>query len=204
MITQAIKTAMLGGSFNPIHYGHIQLAKAVKKELDIDRILMVPTYSTPLKDNSEMILPQHRLNMCKIMCREYLDIFVSEIEIQREGRSYTVDTLKRLKSRHPTDELYLIVGADMFLTLDKWKDPKKIFSYASICTVPRNETDYRMLLNKSADLTQLGAKCHILKEPVASISSTQIRNSVRQGSDVSSLVGEEVAKYITENNLYKE
>lgn len=204
MSDSSIKTAVFGGSFNPIHLGHIKVAKTVKDKFGIDRVLIIPTYTTPLKDNCEMVSPQHRFNMCKLMCREYLDIFVSDIEITRQGKSYTVDTLKRLKRSHPTDEFFLIVGADMFLTIDKWRNAEKIFSYASVCTVPRDDLDYRALLNKSAYLSKLGAQCKILKEPVMDISSTQIRQMISEGKDISPYVGNEVAEYIAYNNLYRE
>lgn len=196
------KTAMFGGSFNPIHNGHIQLANVCKEQLSLDRIIIIPTGVTPNKDNSEMLSPLHRLNMCRIACKPYSHLEVSDIEINREGKSYTKDTLKALKSLYPDDELYLIVGADMFLSFLLWKNYEEIFSLATIIGCPRDENSCAELLSFSEKLREFGAKSIILKNPVMTVSSTKIRRKLKNKEDVSDLLSDDVFKYIVNNNLY--
>lgn len=196
------KTAMFGGSFNPIHNGHILLANACKEQLSLDRIIIIPTGVTPNKDNSQMISTLHRLNMCRIACKPYSHLEVSDIEINREGKSYTKDTLKALKSLYPDDELYLIVGADMFLSFLLWKNYEEIFSLATIIGCPRDENSCAELLSFSEKLREFGAKSIILKNPVMTVSSTKIRRKLKNKEDVSDLLSDDVFKYIVNNNLY--
>lgn len=196
------KTAMFGGSFNPIHNGHIELANVCKEQVSLDRILIIPTAVTPNKDNSQMISPLHRLNMCRIACKPYSHLEVSDIEINREGKSYTKDTLKALKNLYPDDELFLIVGADMFLSLLQWKNYEEIFSLATIIASPRDENSCAKLLSFSEKLKNYGAKSIILKNPVMTVSSTEIRRKIQNKEDVSDLLSYDVFKYIANNKLY--
>ena len=107
------KIAMFGGSFNPPHIGHLELAQAFIDRLSLDKLLLIPVFSPPHKSGSEMASAQHRLNMCKLLEKYNNKIEVSDIEVIRGGSSYTVDTLKALQALYPDDELFLIIGADM-------------------------------------------------------------------------------------------
>ncbi len=198
------KIAVFGGSFNPVHNAHILLAKKAASELSLDKVFAVPTFLTPLKDNKFMVSPQDRLNMCRLAWRDDALVSVSDVEILRGGKSYTVDTLAFFARQFSSSELFLIVGADMFMTIHQWHDPEKIFSSAKIVTVPRNKNHYRSLLIQADKLSALGAQSVILKEPVADISSTFIRGRLRTGADVSSYLPENVIEYIKINNLYTE
>ena len=159
---QPKKIAMFGGSFNPIHNAHINLATAFIKKLKLDKLLLIPTAEPPHKSDSEMVSAEHRLNMCRLASEDIKKIEVSDIEIKREGKSYTVDTLKQLREMYPESELYLITGADMFMTLDEWKNPEEIFSLAAICTVPRNDDDIKNLEEKEKKYREMGAQTVIL------------------------------------------
>lgn len=195
--------AMFGGSFNPIHLGHIKLIKAIVKECDIQKLILVPTGITPHKSNKEMVSDFHRFNMCKLATDDFDFVEVSDIEIKREGKSFTYITINSLKELYPKDNLHLIVGADMFMTLQDWKNPDVIFKNAKIIAIPRDDVDYNKLLVQSEFLNKLGAECYVLKDSVMDVSSSEIRNKIGESIDVSDLLSPEVLKYINDNDLYK-
>ena len=116
-----MKIGMFGGSFNPIHNGHIELAKAMYKELKLDKLLIMPSYIPPHKFVDSAAFPDQRFEMCCLAAKDIDGFEVSNIEIKRQGASYTYLTLKELKAIYPEDELYLLMGADMFMTLQDWK-----------------------------------------------------------------------------------
>lgn len=198
------KLGMLGGTFNPIHLGHIGLAQAFISHLQLDRVLLMPAFVPPHKECLQLAPVQHRYNMCQIALQGHDKIEVSSLEIQREGKSYTADTLRSLTELYPKAQLYLITGADMFLTLQDWKEPETIFSLANICTAPRDGTGREALMRHAGFLKTLGARCEVLKEPIMQVSSSDIRHTVASGGDVAPLTGEGVAEYIRTNGLYKE
>ena len=199
---QPKKIAMFGGSFNPIHNAHINLATAFIKKLKLDKLLLIPTATPPHKSDSEMVLSEHRLNMCRLATEDIKKIDVSDIEIKREGKSYTVDTLRQLKDMYPESELYLITGADMFVTLLDWKAPEEIFSLATVCTVPRNDDDIEVLKEKEKQYNALGAKTVILDLKKSNISSSKIRKHIFNDESFSKYVDEKVEKYIYANYLF--
>ena len=199
---QPKRIAMFGGSFNPIHNAHINLANAFIKKLKLDRLLLIPTATPPHKSDSEMVSAEHRLNMCRLASESIKKIEVSDIEIKREGKSYTVDTLRQLKAEYPDSELFLITGADMFMTLLEWKEPQEIFSLAVICTVPRNDDDLVILEKKEKEYRAMGADTLILDLKKSSISSTKIRKHIFDDESFSKYVDPKVENYIYANYLF--
>lgn len=199
-----MKIGIFGGTFNPIHKGHILLAEYCRKSAKLDKIILIPTYTPPHKAGSNLADAGHRLNMCRIACRDYRYCEVSDIEIERRGKSYTCDTLTSLKELYPTDELFLIVGADMFLTLDKWKNPEIIFDKAKIITIPRDNSDYNVLCGYyDKVLKPLFCNALILPKSVMNVSSTFIRENIDNTDLIGSLVDRNVYDYIVKNNLYR-
>ena len=199
------KIGIIGGTFNPIHNGHILLAVYCKENLNLDRVIFIPTFTPPHKSDKELVSETHRLNMCKISVQKYEGFTVSDIEIKRKGKSYTYETLTSLKEIYPDDTLYFITGADMFLTLEKWKNPEVIFQKAIIAAVPRNSSDSEILnIHYQNFLKPLGAKACILDEPVLSVSSTFIRENIDNYDLIKSLIDRNVYEYIAKNNLYRE
>lgn len=192
--------AMYGGSFNPIHTGHIQLAKYFVKELNLDKLLLIPDRTPPHKSDKEMISALHRFNMCCLSVQDEEKIEVSSIEIDRQGKSYTVDTLRSLAQIYPNSQLFLIMGADMFLTLHTWKEYQEIYSRAIICAVPRDKDSVEQLVEYSK--TQNGLRCIISNESMLNVSSTKIRKQIAQKASLCGLVAEKVEKYIYDNSLY--
>lgn len=197
------KTGILGGTFNPIHNGHIELALYCAQILALDRVLIIPDYTPPHKSDSNLADSHHRLRMCELAV-ENLDGFeVSDIEIKRGGRSYTFQTLTELKNIYPEDELFFIMGADMFLTLDKWKNPNVIFEKASIAAVPRNDSDSEEMKDYLKKvLVPLGAKATVLQNSVIQISSTFIRENIGNEALMSDFLNSNVYSYIKSNKLY--
>lgn len=194
--------AMFGGSFNPVHNAHVNFAKKVIEAVNLQKLYIMPTYSSPHKTDEGMALPKDRFNMCKIAFEEIKNAYVSDMEILRQGQSYTCDTLKQLKELHPSDDLYLVVGADMYMTLLKWKNPFEIFKLANIITFPRNDEDYNALKEYSEALNEYGADTVILNEPLIKLSSTDIRQNINNKDFINKHLNPEVYSYIMKNNLY--
>lgn len=198
-----MRIAMFGGSFNPVHNGHIQLAGAFVQKLKLDKVLMIPTYLPPHKMTDSQVSPEDRLMMCRLACENLDFVEVSDIEIKRQGASYTYLTLQELSEKYQNQELFLITGADMFLTIHQWKHPEIIFELACICGVPRNQDDISGLEKQAEYLKTLGAKTEILDAGVMTVSSTQIRNAVKKKEDISKLVPKKVEEYIFQKKLYQ-
>ncbi|MCH5296236.1 MAG: nicotinate-nucleotide adenylyltransferase [Ruminococcus sp.] len=198
------KIGIFGGTFNPIHNGHVLLAKYCKEELDLDKVLLIPTYSPPHKVSADLANETDRLNMCRIVCKNLEGFEVLDIEIRRKGKSYSYQTLTSLKEIYHNDDLYFMMGADMFLSLDKWKNPEIIFQKASIIAVPRdissvNELEYYY---KNV-IAPMGATAHILQNSVMQVSSTYVRENIENYNIVKDLIDSRVYDYITANNLYR-
>lgn len=199
-----MKTGIFGGTFNPVHKGHIMLAEYCMESVGLDRIIMIPTAVPPHKISKNLASEDDRLNMCKLACRGKENFFVSDIEIKRQGKSYTYETLTQLKEIYPDDHLYTIMGADMFLTLDRWKNPKIIFEKSSIITIPRDEENKLELENFYNNvLKAMGASSVILPNPVMSVSSTFIRENLDNFNLISDMLDKGVYDYIIKNNLYR-
>ena len=140
--------------------------------------------------------------MCRLAVKDMPFAEVSDIEIKRQGASYTYMTLQELRKIYPHDELYLITGADMFMTIHQWKNPEIIFALATICGVPRNDDDISDLEKQAEFLHTLGAKTKILNVNIMTVSSTQIRKNISHEKKIFGLVPPSVEDYILKNGLY--
>ncbi len=197
------KIAVYGGTFNPIHNGHIHLAKQFARLLGIDRVLLIPTRVPPHKQPPDLASAQDRLAMCRLASQD--EIFeVSDLEIRREGPSYTAETLMKLKKENPSSEFYLITGEDMFVTIQSWYKPQIIYSLAILCAAPRSTQGLQSLQNHARRLERMGARTMIKDIDYLPISSTMVRRAVQNGESISGLVPPAVEDYIRKNNLYLE
>ncbi len=197
--------AVFGGSFNPVHFGHISLVNQLDEKLGFDKILIIPSAVPPHKPADDMILPGHRIKMCSLAAKLVGEkCSVDTIEILSGGVSYSVNTLRALKNRYPDDNLWFIMGSDMLLTLDKWYKYEEILSLASVAAAARNEQDKQLILKKSEDLSKRLPYCNIraVRIEIKEISSTEIRRMIKNGKDVSGLVPDEIISYIKSNRLY--
>ncbi|HJB97766.1 MAG TPA: nicotinate (nicotinamide) nucleotide adenylyltransferase [Candidatus Acutalibacter pullicola] len=199
-----MKTGIYGGTFNPIHKGHLHIVEAFRKGLGLDRVLLIPTRVPPHKAAPDLASPQDRFAMCQLAIQGQPWLELSDMEMRREGKSYTAETLEELSALYPQDQFYLLMGEDMFLTLGRWYRPETIFSLASVCTAPRSVHGMDALREKALEYTgTFHARCFLDHIPYLPISSTQVRQAVARGEDVASLVPEAVARYIRERGLYQ-
>lgn len=197
----AKRLGIMGGTFNPIHNGHMSIAGIVRRALALDEVRFMPTGDSPHK---HVTMPAiHRLNMVKLAVQGREDFTVSDMEIRRAGRSYTCDTLREIRAREPESELFFILGGDMFCDMQRWRNPQTIAALAALVAVPRPGDDFEELSAMAERLKALYAARTIIIDDIGpEISSTEIRDRVAAGEDISSLVPASVARYIRENKLY--
>ena len=195
--------AIFGGSFNPVHNGHIALAQRMKEAFSLDEVIIIPTFETPLKDNTPMVSSCHRFNMLTLAFAGIDFVTISDIEIIRKGKSYTVDTLSELSKAYSNDKLHFIVGADAFVQLPQWRSPEEIFKLAKVLTIARDALDFEILQSKEEEYKlKYNAECGILNEPVSDISSTKVRNLIKEGKSTEGFLPTVVAEYIKEQGFY--
>ncbi len=198
------KIGIFGGAFNPIHNGHINLAKQYMKELLLDKLLFIPTAVPPHKSAIGLESEDDRLNMLNLAIDGIDKFEVSDIEFKRAGKSYTYDTLTELKKIYPSSSFYLIIGADQLFNFDKWYKYKEILSFVTLCTCAReDESEKAEMLAFANSLEALDMnKFFILKTPVLKVSSSEVREKIKRGEDVSPLLPKKVYNYICERGLY--
>jgi nicotinate-nucleotide adenylyltransferase len=190
------KIGIFGGTFNPPHIAHKIAAEYCRQDLELDKVMFIPSGNHPLKDSID---PEHRMNMAVAAFSSDENFEVNEIEISnKHEKSFTVDTLRDLKEIHESDtQFVLLIGADNLLELHKWKDPHGIFELAQVTVMHRPGFDIA-----SAD-NQFLSKVTSVEIPLMEISSTIIRDRVKNGLSVKYLIDPFVETYIRENGLYK-
>ena len=196
-----MKIGMYGGSFNPPHNGHLYLATELGKRAQLDRIIIIPSNISPQKSNNGNIDPEHRINMCKEVFDSPL-FEVSDCEISRGGRSFTVDTLTFLKEQYPDDELFLFMGSDMLLSFHTWYRYQDILSMCTICAISRDDNESAQMLRNYADTVLSGGNILIFDIEPFEVSSSEIRENLKNGKSCKGLISEKTEKYIKENKLY--
>lgn len=197
------RIGIFGGTFNPPHIGHIQAAQQAITALGLSRLLLIPDRIAPhkqLPENSPT--PEQRLDMLRIAAADCPQIQVSDIELCREGVSYTVETVTALKKLYPRAELVLLMGTDMFLSFDSWKNARKILKNTTLGVFCRGEKNEQTAIEeKRSELQRQGARVELVKNDVIPISSTQMRRLLAfHCADAFLPAG--VGDYIRENGLY--
>ena len=197
------RSGILGGTFDPIHNAHIELAEYAFNELDLQKVIFIPAYIPPHKRNKKIADEHHRLNMTKLAVSVHPYFEVSDIELRMSGASYTSRTLTELYDE--SSRLIFIVGADSFMSLDTWNRPDVIFEKADIACACRDGVSRDTLIEKAEEYTRkYNGKSYILDMPDTDISSTDIREIIRTGGDPSEYVSPDVWNYIKENGLYRD
>jgi nicotinate-nucleotide adenylyltransferase len=196
------RTAVFGGSFNPIHYGHLLLADEVLDALGLDRVLFVPAAQPPHKPNAQLAPAQDRHAMVQLAIAGHPKFAVSDLELRRSGPSYTVDTLDAL--RIPREELFLIVGSETFLDLLTWRTPRRVAGLAQIVVVPRVHSAFDP---ESAAVRKVVHEIRdeplIVRAISLPISASDLRRRVREGRSIAYRLPEAVAAYIQAKRLYR-
>ncbi len=200
-----MRLGIYGGTFNPIHIGHTNILYEFARRLKLDKVLIIPTATPPHKNAAKLANAQDRLNMCELAVGkiEGVEIEISDIEITRKGKSFTSDTLRQLKKIYPDAELFLLMGEDMFLSLDTWHEPEVITKLATLCACARSVGGLEKLTSFGEALAEkFGATSIIEDIPYIDVSSTVIREKISKGESISGLVAPEVEAYIIKHQLY--
>ncbi len=197
-----MKIAVLGGTFNPIHNGHLNIVDAVLQSLNPDKLIIMPTGTPPHKQAKNLVSDGDRLAMLNLAVADKEKVTVSDYEILKEGKSYTVLTMEHLSTLYPNDELYFVMGSDMLFTFLNWFRPERIMQLATLVGICRDE-DSREKDKESAErIIAAGGRCILINCPAVEVSSTEIRTKAQAGKDISDLVPLSVADYIKERGLY--
>lgn len=192
------RLGIYGGTFDPIHAGHLVIARGVVEHCALDRLLFVPSARPPHKKGQAFAPPDDRYRMTQLAARHDPRFEVSDTEINRPGLSYTVDTLEALRGIYGAAcAFHLVIGADSLLEIDTWHAPDRVFELATVVTVPRPGKDLTGLDPRWRD------RVVALQLPEIDISSTDIRRRAGAGLPIGHLVPEEVADYIEERGLYR-
>lgn len=195
------KIGLFGGSFNPIHNGHINLAVSVKNALKLDKVIFIPSGTAPHKSSNEYASAEERLEMCRLALEEYDDFEISDYEIRRQGKSYTVYTVRHFSRLYPCDELFLMVGSDMLLTFDQWFKYREILGKVTLAAISRYGSDLNELYKMSEKISVFG-RTIVINADAVTISSTKIRKMIKNNEDLSCYLNGKVVKYIMLKNLY--
>ncbi|WP_294465916.1 nicotinate (nicotinamide) nucleotide adenylyltransferase [uncultured Anaerofustis sp.] len=195
-----MKVGFIGGSFNPIHNGHINLALAGKNEFDLDKVIFIPNSINPIKENKSKVSTEDRVKMVELATQDYDDFEIDTYEVDKKGISYTIDTVEYLKNKY--NDLYFIGGADLIFELHKWKDYEKLLKEVDFIIAGRNPYKLPELEDKVNELNKkYDININILKNfKMIDLSSSEIRNNIL--SNKSLKIPKKVAEYIIKNNLY--
>lgn len=191
------KIGVFGGTFDPLHTGHLIVAREAKEILKLDKVLFVPTYISPYKKRGDYSSPSIRRGMIKKALMDIHYFSLEECEIKREGVSYTVDTLKTLRKRYPGSKLYLLVGSDAITNFFKtWKEPDHILQLVTLCVLNRGDGD------KVKKYFKIAKNVKFLPTTRIDISSSLVRSRVKKGLPITHYVPEEVKDIIYKYGLY--
>ena len=196
------KIAIMGGTFNPIHTGHLVAAEAVRQELNIDKVLFIPTGNPPHKESNPMY-NEHRYLMAVLATVTNPHFEVSRVELDREGKTYAIDTVKEIHKLYKGSELYYITGADAIAQILTWKEPEELLSLCKFVAVTRPGYDKTALMATIDNLNEKHrGQISLLEVPALSISSTDIRNRVHSHKTIKYLVPQSVEEYILKSDMY--
>jgi len=189
------KIGVMGGSFDPVHFAHLAIAELAAEQLNLDKVIFIPAWIAPhkLDKAGNAKHAARRLEMLKLATADNEKFEVSEIEIQRKGPSYTIDTLYQLREKYH-GEFFLIIGSDNYLTFDTWRAPEKILELASLVVYDRPGSDI--------GIEDISTPYFLLEGPKLDITSTDLRERIYEKKSIRYFLPETVRKYIYENNLY--
>lgn len=203
MVVSSKGLGILGGTFDPIHLGHLQMAEAVHESMQLEQIIFIPAYVAPHKVGLDFAPATDRFAMTKLAVEHYDNFSVSDIELCRSGVSYTIDTLRELHCLYPDKKLYFIIGADSVVQLHTWNNIEEMMQLATF--VGAGRPGYEGVMEEVVKHLGEQAREHILllDTPEYDISSTEIRTRIHQGKNLTGLVPEVVEQYIYKHGLYQ-
>jgi nicotinate-nucleotide adenylyltransferase len=193
------RLGFFGGTFDPVHYGHLKAVEGARRELDLPKILLLPNPQPPHKLKEPLTPYRHRKEMLRLALAEFPELEIAEFEEDAIGPAYTTDTMRRVLSSLPSEiehELWLIVGMDSLIELPRWKNPEELFNLARIAALPRPGFDITRVQQNHL------SRVKILSTPLLDVSATEIRRRIRSGESIVGLVAPSVADYIRDWKLY--
>jgi nicotinate-nucleotide adenylyltransferase len=214
------RIGLFGGTFNPIHLGHLKAAKIVKKRFFLERVFFIPSYIPPHKDSAGVVSADHRLKMVELALRSYSCFVPCSIEVEAREKSYSIITLNKLKKLHPKALAFFILGVDAFLEIKTWKDYEQVLEQCYFVVIDRpgyrlddagavlkgkyKENMHKLSASEAVrDELLFSFKIFLLPLDSLDLASTEIRERIRKGKSIKDMVSEEVEAYIKENKLYQ-
>lgn len=198
------KIGVMGGTFNPVHTGHLLLAQWAMEEAGLDGVIFMPTGCSYMKKSAEVLPGAERLAMTRLAIADRDCFLCSDLEVKRAGSTYTCETLEELQALYPQAQLYFIVGADCLFTIGNWYHPERIFRRCILLAASRNGMSMDGLEEKRQELeAAYQAKILLMAFPDIEISSTDIRERCRQGLSIRYLVPDSVREYIDRHQYYR-
>ena len=189
------RLGVLGGAFDPIHHGHLILASEAKRQLNLHRVLIVPTFASAHQEKTTQTSFEHRCAMIRLAVADQPDLVISDVESRLSGKSYTVNTLELLKSIYCESEIDLIMGADSLDQFDTWHEPDRILSLANV-VVAHRPGHQPVLKGRTAGMK-------LIEMPLVDISASEIRRRVRENLPIRFMVPKAVEEYISRSALYR-
>ena len=194
-------TAIFGGTFNPFHIGHYEMLEAINQLDFIDEILLMPDRIPPHKECDFLAGDEHRIEMCRIISEDFKKVKLCLIEFEREGKSYTYDTVLELKTKFPDKNFTFVCGGDMITTLDKWYKFEELIKEISFISFGRFEILQEQFYKKVKSLKDIGADITVIDKKITAVSSTQIRRDIEGNKR---LLPERIYNYIKDKRIYIE
>ena len=199
-----MKIGLFGGSFNPVHIGHLRAAEIFCQKQELDSLYVVPAHVSPFKTEKDSLYVSDadRLNMARL-CFSHLEsgtkVNVSDMEISRGGTSYTINTVRALRELYPEENFFLLIGGDMLFSFDKWYKYESLLKETKVCAAARDGDSLADMMEYANELGRI----KVLPTQAVEMSSTQVREAAAAGQDISGMVPQGVAEYIREKGLYK-
>ena len=201
--TSVLRIGILGGTFDPIHFGHLAIAEAARDRLDLDRVILIPAGRPWLKSDQMVSAPGHRLAMARLAIEDRPGLEMSPIEVDRPGPTYTVDTLAELREVLGSGvELYLVLGMDSVRELRRWRYPERLFDLCTVVAVSRPDSPDVSPAEIEDSFTAARGRIRMIRGPMLDVSATDIRLRVSEGRSISDSVPPSVERYIREHGLY--
>ena len=197
------KYGIFGGSFNPIHYGHLMICEYIKEEMGLDKVIFIPTGNPPYKELE--LSAKDRYEMVRLAISPNPDFEISDIETTRVKKSYTVDTIRELKKIYKEEKLYFLIGLDSLFQLKTWMKIGDLSQEIEFVVALRPGYLDREEINKEIDFLRenFGTKINLINTPLYEISSTDLRDRIREGKSLRYLIPKKVLDYIEESGFYK-
>lgn len=201
-----MRVAVFGGSFDPIHMGHLWIAELTREAMQLDEVLFIPAATSPLKPTGPVASNDQRLAMLRLAVSGHRQFRVDTCELDREGLSYTVETVQRLKRERSADDFFLLVGTDAFNSLDRWKEPELLLTMVTPIVVGRGgetEPDWTMIERLVGNVRKDEIRAMAVRIPLIELSSSELRENVTAGRSIRYRVPRPVEAYIHAENIYR-